>query len=662
MNDSDFRALPLENASVGRRTTTCRLNEAPGAAHGAELPVVTDLAGCSRRRHQGVEGVERLIDRFRDAPEIECVFLRAPHPDAHIAELILEGSYTLGSCPAGGWLAKPHGDGAAYWIPVNPTLRTTDARGRILSEQTAPLRRFEAAPTALRLEVDVPAGSHLDCVVWRLPQDASDIIAGLEQPLVVELQPLFMWGSHTNLRGPAELYRYLLHGHVYENRFEWRKKWKICAENEAYSLYVALHGLECASGKRLYGLFRRQLVVSVVSRQSEDGGWYHGEWSDFMESHYRLHNGGVLLLEAALEEHSDPALRSALTKAAAFTARHTDNTELGLWFLHDSLEEDVELLRKSGSRLIPSRVLGKSPGTKLILNTHLDSIVVLDRYRQVTGDEQYLSEVESARSAARRLLALRPAEALYRLVSWAVGLTMIPPSQAERLSLPLRAARRAARERLLPGMYRIKRVFPRMVMPDGLIDRHLSMPHYDVNYQAVNLMDLARLWRRFPDEDLGTVVSGAIAAVRESGLLQYWIESKQRQGLGYWVEALYHLCMLNEGTEYRRYLAEAIIITEEAGFGLPPSLLGANAEVVPPAPRFPCPCPADPRLRIANLSSADRREVVAVNPSASALGLVWEKKPQAELVWKAPDGCVVKREAPLAIGPRSWLWGTEDDR
>ena len=56
-----------------------------------------------------------------------------------------------------------------------------------------------------------------------------------------------------------------MHGHVYENRYEWRYKWKICAENEAYSLYVALLGMELATRKRIYGLLKRQVLFSVIS-------------------------------------------------------------------------------------------------------------------------------------------------------------------------------------------------------------------------------------------------------------------------------------------------------------------------------------------------------------------------------------------------------------
>ena len=321
-----------------------------------------------------------ILDQFADAPGTSCCFVRLSRGPARVVRFVVGGTHTIESCLSGGWLVKPAADaGDSYWIPQSPVLRTIDSHARILSEQAASIVGVNASSAATAIEIEVADDAHLDCVFWRFSPDASDIVAALQRPLVLELQPLFMWGSHTAFRGPADVYRYLVHGHVYENRFEWRYKWKVCAENEAYSLYLALQGLESASSKRLYGLLKQQILFSVIARQSTDGGWHHGEWSDFMESHYRLHNGAVLLLEAAFEERPNDTVRQALTSAAAYTSRHTDKTDLGLWFLHDSLEEDLDLLHRSGSRLVPSRVLGKSPANKLILNTHLDALVTMDR-------------------------------------------------------------------------------------------------------------------------------------------------------------------------------------------------------------------------------------------------------------------------------------------
>jgi len=197
-------------------------------------------------------------------------------------------------------------------------------------------------------------------------------------------------------------------------------------------------------------------------------------------------------------------------------------------------------------------------------------------------------------------------------------------------------------------------------MPGGLIERHLSMPHFDVNYQTVNLMDLARLWRRFPEEDLAGIMADAVRAVRGTSLLKYWTETKQRQALGYWLEALYHLCTLGPVAEYRRYLAEAILIAEDAGLGLPPSLLGANPEVVRPDERIPCPSPADSRLRVANLSCGGKREVLVINSSSATIPLAWETNDANELTWRAADGrSLAATMSSSTVPPRSWLLGLD---
>lgn len=547
---------------------------------------------------------------------------------------------------------------ATYWIPRAPVLRTHDSQGRILSEETAPLTAFKPTAAETTIDIGIRGDFDLDCALWHLPPEAAELVENLAQPFVLERQPIFMLSSHTSFYSPADLYVYLIHGHVYENRFDPLRKRKICSELEAYSAYVALHGLEAATHKKLYRLLKRQIVFSVIARQARDGGWYHGEWTDDMESHYRLHNGAMLLLEAALEEAPNGVVRTALDKAASFIASCADRTDIGLWFMHDSTEHSAEALNKSGLRWVASRELGKSPATKMILNTHLDAIIALDRYAEVTGNSEYSEQVASALAATRALLALRPAESLYRMLYRAVGLTLLPTTEAERLPLALRGLKRLTRNHVIPRLYRIKRRFPRIVMPGGLIERHLSRLHFGVNYHSVNVADLARLWRRFPREDFRETITGAVSAVTDTTLLRYWAEAKQRQALGYWVEALYQLCTLAPERSYRRYLVEAMLAALDAGLGLPPSLLGAHPEIVKPAERFPCPSPRDVRLHIANLSCGGRREILVVNSTTTAIALAWEEDRDDGLAWvSADDRPVSAGKALLSVPPRGWLLG-----
>ena len=95
----------------------------------------------------------------------------------------------------------------------------------------------------------------------------------------------------------------------------------------------------------------------------------------------------------------------------------------------------------------------------------------------------------------------------------------------------------------------------------------------------------------------------------------------------------------------------------DAGLGLPPSLLGAHPEIVAPAMRYPCPSPRDERLRVANLSRGSEREILVVNPSATAIELSWEDATHAELRWVGAGGKAAFADTPLQVSPRGWLLG-----
>lgn len=625
-------------------------------------------SGNFSRLHLNLDSLATLLlDRLPGTKSASCCFFRLAESDALAVRFTVQGEYQLISCPSGGWLIKPAETAQpSYWIPQAPLLRVYDSSGRILSEESPAIVRFEATSRDLAIEIKTSGDMQLDLTLWRFPPGVGGIVAELERPLVLEKQPVFLWTSQTVYQTPADVYLYLIHGHVYANRFIWPRKWKICSELDAYGLYVLLKGLELATDKTLYGLLKRQLLFSVIARQSKDGGWHHGEWTDLMESHYRYHNGAIHLLELALEEAPDDTVRTALESAVAFISNYTDQTRLGLWFLHDSLEESVdgmdECWKQTGGKWLPSRTLDKSPTNKLILNTHLDTTIALHRYRKVTGDNHYAGHVDSAHSAARSSLRLQPAEQLYRLVYWAIGLTLLPLSKAMRLPLPVRAVKRLAANHLIPQLHRIKRRFPRFVMPGGLIERHLSPLHFNIQYHAVNTMDLARLLRCFPDDDLMDILDNAVAFVADNNILQYWSESKPRQyALVVWVDALYHVCILNQQAKYRTQLAEAIIYAEDTGLGLPPAVLGTESEVVRGSEQKPCPSPTDARLRVVNLSCGGQMELLVVNNTSCDLVLTWEKNKDFRLSWVTAAGQSVPFDSPpLHVPARGWIRGREE--
>jgi hypothetical protein len=448
----------------------------------------------------------------------------------------------------------------------------------------------------------------------------------------------------------------LIHGHIYENRYAWPFKRKICSENDAHALYVALSGLECSTGKQLYSLLKQQVLYSVIAHQSDDGGWRHGEWTDGMETHYRLHGSAMHLLMDALEERPSPTIRQALDRAARFVGARADQMEAGSWFLHDSLEASVRTMKQGPFRWVESKHFGKSPSNMLVLNTHLDTTIAVDRYARLTGDQEFAERARSAHRTTRAVLAAQPGQWIYRVLFWAISLTLLPKSVAQKLPLPLRVVKRMAWKYLVPCWAHVKSLLPRLVMPQGFVDRALSLHGLPDDYQSINVMDLVRYQRRFRDDLVGRVLDQALSFTRKHGIRGHWKENQEKKyALGFWAESLYHLYLAEPTREHCTWLAEAILDLEDGGLGIPASLLGCNTEALPVSDHAGCLLFADPRVRVANLGGRNRVEFLAVNPSDAELPVAQENAGDFNIKWVRPDGEHLPEHEPVKVAARSWL-------
>ena len=581
-----------------------------------------------RRGHSESGGVQGVLDSFVGAL---CLFLRVTAS----ARFRLDGDYRLSRCVAGGWLflwrdvASP-----SYWLPVAANLRRLDDQGHILEERAAELNEFDLDVTGVSISFGpIPNPWTLDAVIWRL--DDAALVDELQGCAPIETQGYFLLGSHTRYGRLADVYRHLVHGWVYEDRYAWPFKRRICSENDAHALHLVMTGLQRATGKRIYGLLKAQLLLSLLARQSPEGGWRHGEWTQDMEAHYRLNTSALHLLMDAWSEGHDPVIGTAMRRAAEFLAHQRDRVAGGTWFLHDELEHDVLRLDKGPFRWLKSRAFGKTESNMLVLNTQLDITVALDRFRELTGDVRLADHVRAACLATREVLAARPAEWLYRPLFKMITLTLLPTAQAAALSLPLRALKRLAWKYLIPRLPDIKVRFPRLVMPGGYVDRELCVRTWAHHYLTINLMDLARHQRRLPDAATDRVIHDVLRFAAASGIVLRWKELKyEKYAIGFWAEALYHVCRLYpDNLDYRRLLAQAMLHLADLALGLPPSLLGANDEAVPAERQMACPTPREPGMLVANLGDAAHPEVLLVNSGPRSSLLTWVTAP-CNLRWR----------------------------
>ena len=103
-----------------------------------EIEEVIQSSNFERTRWSCPDQSSFILDKFPNFSGVTCCFARLSSDQEVNLRLIVRGGHELISCPAGGWLLKATTENvSSYWIPQPPVLRTEDALGRILSEETA---------------------------------------------------------------------------------------------------------------------------------------------------------------------------------------------------------------------------------------------------------------------------------------------------------------------------------------------------------------------------------------------------------------------------------------------------------------------------------------------------------------------------------------------
>lgn len=608
------------------------------------------IFGATRSNYD-FSGQQLIVDHFDKA---SCAFIRVNAGQS--LKLTSQKDYSFQQSLAGGYLGTSATEKHLLWAVDLPKRRVINPDNSIQSEEPVTLSGLSwDEECGFSFEMAGFEDAVIDVVIWKFENDTDEEFA---PTLPIECYGYFLWGSHGRINKPADLYRHLIHGNVYDLRYSWPQNKKCFSENEAHALYTAFSGLEQATGKTIYRYFQQQLVLSLIQRQANDGGWYHGMWTDSSECHYRLHTSGIHLLMDEFQRTACPQVKSALVKAVAYLSKATDQLECGAWFLHDSLELSEQAMNNGPFKWIANRSLGKSVSNMLVLNTHLDSTIAINRYMQLTGDSQYKELVNSALNSTRAVLSLKPANWLYRPLFWAIGLTMIPTEKASQLSLPVRAIKRFTWQYLIKKLPDIKARFPRLLMPNGYIDRELSLRTWAIDYQPINLMDLARHAYCFPQAFDENILDEAMEFTQTSGLIKRYRElpPNKRYSVGFWSEALYYRCLAKPDMKYRHWLAEAMLDCYDLDFGMAPSLLGSNGEAVVPTERYIPPLLDNKEILLANLSKNDVIELLLINSSNETVTLLWQKPVTPILRWFNSEGELITFDN-LSIAPRNWIRG-----
>lgn len=285
----------------------------------------------------------------------------------------------------------------------------------------------------------------------------------------------------------ASIWNYLIHGSVYDPRESETTRSRFKCQQCAYAWWKYLHNLYHKTQKNMYALLRDEIAYSILLDMENDGGWRHGYWSDNMETHARFHLDGIELFIAQHELTSDRLWLDGCRRGMDFVIEKlTDRLDDGLiWFLHDTMEEEK-------NHRVVSAIFGKDPKNSLCINTHVHALRVLYRLQEYfPGDRSYQDSYAKGMQALHRVLSHQPADNLYRLFStWILNSRVSAFDSRVLRRLQTYAVRWFNR----PVYWKIMQKYPRLVHPNGFIERDLSITYASDRYHITNMKELLKLY------------------------------------------------------------------------------------------------------------------------------------------------------------------------
>ena len=439
------------------------------------------------------------------------------------------------------------------WLPCSPQTLRFDGDGRIdAGSQSTATFQLQLHPL-IQLSVERPTHSDevvvFPCVV--MEDSDGQFFDGLRILTEVELR-CYRKSNWFYTRQPADLWKYLINGSVYDSRAHESVGKRFKCQQCAYSWYSYLDYLYRETGKNIYAVLRDEVAYSVLLDMSDDGEWRHGFWSDDMETHARFHLDGIHLLLSQYEKTKDSLWREAGERGMTFVLEHLSEAlnDGSLWFLHDTIEHTMP-------HQFRSTLFGKSPGNSLCINTHVQALTVLHRLREAVPDNEiYRSAFDQGMQALRRVLEHQPASWLYRVLVFIVLKAKIKkPPKSVLKKVGIRFGQYVVRK----FFWFVRTLFPRIVYPNGFVERDLTLSWASDRYHIINIKDLLTLYQQEPVAWLPPYIENGVAFARQLDLAQalgrspYYIE---------WMDILYLYNLLIAPIEASEF--EAAMKTIEA--------------------------------------------------------------------------------------------------
>ncbi len=384
-----------------------------------------------------------------------------------------------------------HGPSSSLlWIPKDPVSRLCDNNGRIETATEAP---FEAKsdPGGVRLSVTPSPGRKVEFSVVIFTTGIEAFSKEILDCDPIELRKVVRsdWFYY---EGAKDIWDYFINGVFLSTRHKVHKRaWP--GQNIPFVLYHYLDFLHKRTKKQIYRLLCDLIAYSVMLSLPDNGRWRHGIWTDIVETHTVHQAAGIHLF---LSHYQRTAAKIFLQKAALaadyLISIADDFSDSETWFLHDTLETnmaDSSLFYK----IFPSTTFGKSTSNTLCINSHIATLTALHKLNQLDPSDKYSTYFEKGLSALKKVLQANPCDWLYSCAYRPRDLLMRLCTKTEnKLVKKLNKVWTLTLIRhLLPFL---KKRFPRLLMPNGFIERDLSYSALSDFYHFRNLEDILILY------------------------------------------------------------------------------------------------------------------------------------------------------------------------
>lgn len=438
------------------------------------------------------------------------------------------------------------------WLPVAPVARIYDAQDRITSEEELPFERTTGTDGA-SLQIRGVEKRRIEFCAFVFTRDYHWLSEQLDLTCPVEARRV-VHNTWFRYEGINSVWNHLANGRLYHPMEPGRgHRWQcqLCAN----TLYNQVVFLAEKTNKAIYNIMADIIAYSVMLSLPADGRWRHGSVTEILETHFRLQLDGIHLLLSYYEMTKRDIFLSKAEKAAQYLLGMGEELSgRNIWFLHDTLERNMSHCRLFYTSLIKSNYFGKSESNTLCLNTHIWTLTVLHRLKRLCPEQaEYEDYFDRGLKTLREVMQSKRGSFAYYpvylvrdiLVNWAGR------AKVRTAKKVLVRYEKFLKRRVLPGL---KKVFPRVYMPNGFIERDLTATRLSNIYHIVTLKDLLVLYGQTHTGWVLKIVKKSMHYTFERGFADYYIRNQRTAPMLWTILLLYSEIVDEKYLPYKEHL------------------------------------------------------------------------------------------------------------